>query len=88
MRLPGVEVELRAAADETVLARTVTDGVGQVNFPDVPAGRYIVRATRPGFVSRDSPAFDVRPGLVNQILLDIQLDIHRRTGRSSRTVAG
>jgi hypothetical protein len=73
VQMPGVEVELRAAADETVLARTVTDGSGQVNFPDVPAGRYIVRATRPGFVSQDSPAFDVRPGLVNQILLDIRL---------------
>jgi hypothetical protein len=73
VRMPGVEVELRMAEDQTILAKTVTDGSGQVNFPDVPAGRYIVRATRPGFVSRDSHAFDVRPGLVNNILLDIQL---------------
>jgi len=73
VRMPGVDVELRTAPDDTVIARTETDGVGQVNFPDVPPGRYTVRATRPGFISQDSAAFDVRAGQVNQVLLDINL---------------
>ena len=51
----------------------MTDGAGLVTFPDVPPGRYIVRATRPGFVPTDSAEFDVRAGEVAQVLLDIQL---------------
>ena len=56
-----------------VLAKTITDGAGQVTFPDVPAGRYVVKATRPGFVPTDSAPFDVRAGETAQVLLDIQL---------------
>ncbi len=44
VRIAGVDVELRALDGNTVLAKTMTDGAGQVTFPDVPAGRYIVRA--------------------------------------------
>ena len=47
--MPGVDVELRAAADGLTIAKTLTDGAGQVVFPDVPPGRYLVKATRPGF---------------------------------------
>ena len=73
VHLSGVEVELRAEGDETVLAKTLTDGVGQVAIPDVPPGRYTVRATRAGFLDRDSPVFEVRTGETVQVLLDIQL---------------
>ena len=34
------------------LAKTTTDGAGQVTFPFVPAGRHSVRASRPGFRGR------------------------------------
>ena len=31
-----------------VLAKTITDRAGQADFPDVPAGRYLIRASSPG----------------------------------------
>jgi hypothetical protein len=73
VHLAGVEVELRDEGSATVLARTVSDGVGQVVFPDIPAGRYTVRVERPGFVTRDSPPFEVRAGELSRVLIDIQL---------------
>ncbi len=73
VNLSGVQVELRTSSDTTVLAETLTDGSGQVSFPDVPPGRYIVKATRPGFLDRDSAVFEVRPGRAADVLVDIQL---------------
>jgi hypothetical protein len=73
VRLSGVEVELRAAGDELVIARSSTDSAGQVTFPDVPPGRYTARALQDGFVSRDSAVFDVRAAAIAQVLLDIEL---------------
>ena len=56
-------------SDGLVLARTATDGAGQVTFADLPPGRYLLTASRPGFVPRESSAFDVRrrAGLVGRI---------------------
>ncbi|HEY7442161.1 MAG TPA: carboxypeptidase regulatory-like domain-containing protein, partial [Vicinamibacterales bacterium] len=73
VRISGVDVELLSLDGNQVLAKTTTDGAGQVTFPDVPPGRYILKATRPGFVPVDSAPFDVRAGAVTQVLLDIQL---------------
>jgi hypothetical protein len=73
VHIASVDVELRAVDGNVVLAKTVTDGQGQVTFPDVPAGRYMIRASRPGFVPTDSTPFDVRGGQVAQVLLDIDL---------------
>lgn len=73
VHMPGVQVELRAASDPTVLGRTTTDGAGVVTFPDVPPGRYIVKATRAGFVSSESAPFQVEPGGATKVLLDIPL---------------
>ena len=39
----------------------------------MPAGRYMIRATRPGFVPTDSAPFDVRAGEIAQVLLDVHL---------------
>jgi hypothetical protein len=73
VHLSGVQLELRTSTDATVLAKTMTDGSGLVTFPDVPPGRYIIQATRPGFVSNDSAIFEVRAGEVAQVLIDIRL---------------
>lgn len=73
VHLSGVQVELREEGSTAALARTLSDGVGQVIFPDIPAGRYTVRAERPGFVTRESPPFEVRAGEIARVLLDIQL---------------
>lgn len=73
VRMSGVLIELRAAADGTVIAKTFSDGAGQVGFPDVPNGRYVIGASRSGFIASTSAAFDVRPGDTTEVLLDIQL---------------
>jgi hypothetical protein len=73
VHMPGVQVELRVAGDQVVIAKTTTDAVGQVEFPDVPAGRYTLRATRAGFLTKDSHAFEVKGGEIARVLLDIAL---------------
>jgi hypothetical protein len=73
VQLPGTQVDLREQPGGTVLATTLSDGAGQVSFPDVPPGRYTVSAVRPGFVDSTSTEFEVRAGAVTNILLDVQL---------------
>lgn len=71
--MPGVQVELRADGDPTVIAKTMTDAGGHLEFPDVPPGRYIVGTNHPGFLAKESAAFDVKAGEVSRVLLDITL---------------
>jgi hypothetical protein len=73
VRMPGVDVELRSLDRNIVLAKTTTDNAGQAAFPDVPAGRYDIQATRPGFVATSSAPFEVRAGQIAQVLLDLRL---------------
>jgi hypothetical protein len=73
VNVPGVDVELVALDGNVVLAKTLSDNAGQATFPDVAPGRYLVRATRPGFETTESPPFDVRAGVDAQVLLDIRL---------------
>jgi hypothetical protein len=51
----------------------MTDGAGQVTFPEVPPGRYFVTGTRAGFAPKDSAPVDVAASAVVEVLLDIQL---------------
>ena len=73
VRIAGADVELRSLDGNLVIAKTITDGAGQAAIPDVPPGRYLVRATRPGFEATDSAPFEVRAGETVQVLLDILL---------------
>lgn len=73
VHLPGMPVELLDDPARLVIARTVTDGAGQVNFPDIPPGRYIISVARPGFEARESPVFTVTAGETAQVLLDTRL---------------
>lgn len=73
VHLPGMPVELRDDPARMVIARTITDGAGQVTFPDIPPGRYIISVARPGFESRESPVFTVNAGETAQVLLDTRL---------------
>ena len=73
VHMQGVAVELRVAGGTLVLARTITDSVGQAEFPDVPAGDYVITATRPGFQTRESPRFTVTDGETTTVLLDTPL---------------
>jgi hypothetical protein len=70
VRLAAVEVELRLPQGDFVIARTLTDAAGEVAFPDVPPGLYVVRASRQGFLPRDSAPFTVRSGETAQVLVD------------------
>ena len=73
VHMPGVQVELRDAAAAIVIARSVTDGTGQVTFPDVAPGEYIVIASRPGFVTRETAPFTVGAGASARVLIDTPL---------------
>jgi hypothetical protein len=73
VHMPGVDVELRDPELGIVIAKTLTDGAGQVVFPDVPEGRYIIAASGPGFLPRDSAVFVVRPNETAQVILDAKL---------------
>ncbi|HEU4688811.1 MAG TPA: carboxypeptidase regulatory-like domain-containing protein [Vicinamibacterales bacterium] len=73
VQLPGTQVDLREQPGGTVLATTLSDGNGQVSFPDVPPGRYTITAIRAGFIDSSSTEFSVRAGQVTNILLDVQL---------------
>ena len=90
VHMPGVQVELRDPERKMVIARTTTDGAGQVTFPDVPPGRYIISVSRPGFLDRDSTVFVVRAGETAQVLLDTRLtfvppDVEVRAGAPGAT---
>jgi hypothetical protein len=73
VRLAGADVELRSADEKLVVAKTTTDGAGQVVFFEVPPGRYLVAAARPGFEPSESAPLDVRAGEVAQVLLEVHL---------------
>jgi len=73
VNVPGVDVELVSVDGNIVIAKTVSDGAGQTNFPDVPPGRYLIRGTRPGFQSKESAPFTVHAGATSQVLLDLEL---------------
>src|SRR6185436_18740758 len=77
LRIPDVQVELRDLNANVVIARTRADAIGQVTFPDVAAGRYLVRATREGFADAESAPFDVRGGTTEQVLIEMRLSFVR-----------
>src|SRR6476619_3373087 len=54
IRIPNVNVALRSVDGNVVVAQTTSDGVGELTFPDIPPGRYIVRSTHDGFADTDS----------------------------------
>ena len=90
VHLAGVTVELRSVADTLAIARSLTDGVGQVVFPDIPPGQYIVLTTRAGFAERTSAEFAVRAGETANVLLDTPLvlvvpEVRVRAGTPSPT---
>lgn len=73
VHMPGMTVELHDPTQGIVIAKTITDGAGQVTFPDVPEGRYMLLVSRPGFQSSESPVFTVKAGETAQVLVDTRL---------------
>jgi TonB dependent receptor/Carboxypeptidase regulatory-like domain len=79
IRIPAVEVELRSVDRNIVIAHTTSDTVGQVSFPDVPPGRYLVHAARDGFADTESAPFNVSPGETEQVLVEMRLTFVRES---------
>jgi len=79
LRIPAVRVELHSADANVVIAETTSDGVGQVTFPDVPQGRYFVRAFRDGFADTETTAFTVGGGVTAQVLVEMRLTFVRES---------
>ena len=79
LRIPAVNVELRDADRNVVIARTISDVIGQVTFPDVPAGRYMVKAVREGFANSETAPFTVQGGETHQVLVEMRLTFVRES---------
>jgi hypothetical protein len=79
LRIPAVAVALRNAEGNIAVGQTTSDTIGQVTFPDVPAGRYIVRAVREGFADAESAPFTVEAGETKQVLLEMRLTFVRES---------
>ncbi len=79
LRIPAVTVELRDTTANITIGQTTSDGVGQVTFPDVPPGRYIVRAVREGFANAEAAPFTVHPGATEQVLIEMRLTFVRES---------
>ncbi len=79
LRIPAVRVELRNADGNVVIGQTMSDAVGQVTFPDVPAGRYVVRAVREGFADSESSPFTVHAGETEHVLVEMRLTFVRES---------
>jgi hypothetical protein len=79
LRIPAVSVALRSADGNVTIAQSTTDAIGQVSFPDVPPGRYLVHATREGFADADSAPFSVSPGESEQVLVEMRLTFVRES---------
>ena len=79
LRIPAVEVELRNVDANIVVGKTTSDAVGQVTFPDISPGRYMVHAVRDGFANTDSAPFSVSPGETEQVLVEMRLTFVRES---------
>jgi hypothetical protein len=79
MRIPAASVELRNVDGNIAIGTTTSDTIGQVTFPDVPPGRYVVRTTREGFAESESAPFSVRAGETEQVLVEMRLTFVRES---------
>ena len=79
LRIPGVTVELRNADANIRVGQTISDAVGQVTFPDVPPGNYIVQAVRDGFADSVSGHFTIDPGETHHVLVEMRLTFVRES---------
>jgi hypothetical protein len=79
VRIPAVGVELRNVDGNIVVAKTTSDMIGQVTFPDIPVGRYVIHAVREGFADADTAPFHVRPDATEQVLVEMRLTFVRES---------
>ena len=80
LRIPAVSVELRNVDGNVVIAQTTSDAIGQVTFPDVPAGP--LRRSAPS--AKDLPTPSRRRsrssgGATEQVLVEMRLTFVRES---------
>ena len=79
VRIPAVNVTLTDVDGNITIARTTSDEIGQVAFPDVPPGHYVVKAQRDGFADSESARFTVSSGETEQVLVEMRLTFVRES---------
>src|SRR4051812_16415313 len=79
LRIPAVRVQLRSIDGGIVVGETHSDAVGQVTFPDVKAGRYVVRTNADGFADTESSPIVVHNGSTEQVLVEMRLTFARQS---------
>jgi len=79
IRVPAVSVVLRSVDRNVVIAQTSSDALGQVSFPDISPGRYLVHTSRDGFAETDSPPFSLQSGETEQVLVEMRLTFVRES---------
>ena len=79
VRIPAVNVTLTDVDGNVTIAKTTSDGIGQVMFPDVPPGHYVVKAQRDGFADSESARFTVSSGETEQVLVEMRLTFVRES---------
>jgi hypothetical protein len=80
VRVPAVNVTLTNVDGNVVIARTTSDAIGQVVFPDVSPGHYVVKGQRDGFADAESARFTIDSGEeTEQVLLEMRLTFVRES---------
>ena len=79
VRIPVVNVTLTDADGNITIAKTISDAIGQVMFPDVPPGHYVVKAQRDGFADAESARFTVDSGETDPVLMEMRLTFVRES---------
>jgi len=73
VRIPAVNVTLTNVDGNVTIARTISDAIGQVVFPDVSPGHYVVKGQRDGFADAESARFTVDSGKeTEQVLIEMR----------------
>jgi len=79
LRIPLVRATLRSVDRNVTVAQSTSDAIGQVTFPDIPSGRYVVDADREGFANAKTAPFEVSPGETEQVLVEMRLTFVRES---------
>ena len=79
VRVPAVLASLRSVDRNVAVGQSTSDAIGQVAFPDVPPGRYLVRAVREGFADAESAPFTVDAGETEHVLVEMRLTFVRES---------
>ncbi len=79
LRIPAANVALMSLDRGIVVGRTISDAVGQASFPDIAAGRYVVRVSRDGFADSESPPFSLDAAETERVLVEMRLTFVRES---------